>query len=64
MNYVYTGVLVGVLAVMAAAVVANGEVGNAELRLVEGARSAVEAVAPVSSGVLTESPSGATSGRD
>lgn len=46
MSFVNSGIVVGVLALMASAVVANGEAGNAELRLVEGARSMVDAVAP------------------
>lgn len=56
MNFVYTGILVGVLAVVAAGVVANGEVGSAELRLVEGARSAVETVVPAN-GLALNTPS-------
>lgn len=54
MNFFYPGMLVGALALVAAAVVANGEVGNAELRLVEGVRSAVEAIAPARSLALNE----------
>lgn len=60
MNFLYVGVVVSVVALMAAAVVASGEVGNAELRLIEGVRSAVEAATPVSSIVLSDGVAPAT----
>lgn len=63
-NFLYVGIAVSFLALMAAAVVASGEVGSAELRLVDGVRSAVEAVAPVSSVVLSEGVAPVTSAVD